>query len=148
MYVIGAYLRLHGIPKLKVWHLAGIILLCIGCITVFSQHFPTISQSYCNPIVIVLAASIFLLFTKFSFRSAVVNHLSKASFTVFLFHRYPLSKFHVERFVTANPLLLLGHLLLVCICIYLMSWIVYLIYDFVTRPVFKWLSKAFPAKEI
>ena len=148
MYVIGAYLRLHGLPKLKIWHLLCIIGACTGLILLMSEYNSDIGRSYCNPLVISLAVAVFLLFTRFTFQSPAINHLSKAAFTVFLFHTYPLGKFQVAKAVSESPVYLLGHMALACISIYLMSWILFLVYDLVTKPVWKLLYKILPKKEI
>lgn len=148
MYIIGAYLRLYGLPKLKGWHLLLIAVGCIASVMVISEFTTDVGRSYCNPFVIILAVCLFQLFTKFSFRNAVVNNLSKACLTVFLFHAYPLAKFNVEKAVAMGPLYLLGHMLLTCVIIYLMSWVIHHIYDLITKPIFKLISKIIPGYEI
>lgn len=149
MYILGAYLRLHGLPKLKGWHCTLIAVVCTGLILYMSlASNPGIARSYCNPLVIALAVSILLLFTKFSFHSKVINCLSQASFTVYLFHPYPLAKFRVEQAIANGPVYLAIHMLLACIGIFLMSWVIYMLYALITKPVFKFLSRRIPSKEI
>lgn len=149
MYILGAYLRLYGLPKLKGWLCALIAALCTGLILYMSlASDPGIARSYCNPLVITLAVSIFLLFTKLNFHSKIINGLSQASFTVYLFHPYLLAKFRVEQAVAAGPAYLLIHMLVACVSIFLMSWFVFMAYDLITKPIFTFLSKRIPTKEI
>ena len=147
MYVLGAYLRMAPAQGRKSWHLIVAGVISAGAVLVLSLQHPQIARAYCNPAVILLAVCVFELFRGFTVQSKVVNHLAKAAFTVFLFHTYPLSKLNVTRAVAGSPVYLLVHMLLASVGIYVISWVVYLVYDWVTKPVFRLLRKLLPKNE-
>lgn len=101
MYLLGAFLRQeeqrrHIIKTLK----KRLVLLSICLVLVFSifigayfenskeQFFKQrVSLSYCNPLVILYAICIFLLFKSFKVRDGkVIRYISSATFTSYLVH--------------------------------------------------------------
>lgn len=88
----------------------------------------------------ICAVFAFLLFKQFTFKSRLINTLSKSAFTCFLIHGIFLSRIKIELFVNASPILLLLHILASAVAIYLVSFAVWAIYDFVTKPIFKLLG--------
>lgn len=141
MYLLGAYLRLTPSDKRRPLSLLLTGLVCAGLILGLGLVYPQIARAYCNPAVILLSVCVFELFRGLTIQSRVVNALAKGAFTVFLFHTYPLGKLNVLRAVTENPLYLLAHMLLASVGIYLVSWVIYLVYDWITKPVFQLLRK-------
>lgn len=151
MYMIGAYLRKvdSSIIKIKSSHLIAILIACIMIMTVWSRvndfigHFTEKSAwEYCNPLVILEAAVVFILFRKMDLGSnRIINNLAKGSFTVFLIHSSFLSKIRIEEFVQKNVLIMLIHIFVSCICIYLICWCVYWIYERITAPIYVFLEK-------
>lgn len=139
MYLIGAFIRRKNITLAK--HLCTIFLIiCVSVLLGLQLLLPQVARSYCNPLVILVAVFAFLLFKQFTFKSRIVNRLSKASFTCFLIHTVFLSFIGIERFVNASPLYLVLHIILSATVIFLISFAVWTIYDFITRPFFGFLS--------
>lgn len=144
MYLIGGLLardagdnRRSG----KTHWLAVMLAGCVGVLTLWQLYYPQIARSYCNPLVVLEAVLIFLLFRKFSFSSKMVNSLAKGAFTCFLMHDWFLWYIGIEKAVTASPLRMILHILITVPLIFAASWGIWKLYDWVTRPVFKWLGR-------
>lgn len=136
MYLIGAYLRLADI-RVKKRYCAVAILVLTVVIALAGKFTPSnrYAWSYCNPLVIGQAVAFFLLFRGFSFRSSIVNLLAKASFTCFLLHTIFLFHIGIPTAVQHSLPYLLGHILITPILIYLVCFLAYVVYDFLSKPV-------------
>ncbi|MBP3300558.1 MAG: acyltransferase [Clostridia bacterium] len=142
MYLIGAYLRRFGSETSgKRWVWLGVFLLSFAAVFFWQFLTPRVARSYCNPLVILLVVSVFSLFRTVSIRSRVINLLAKGAFTCFLVHALFLDYIGIPRFVNGDPLLLLGHMLLSSLGIFLICWVIWFVYDFVTRPIVKVVGK-------
>ncbi|MBO5321484.1 MAG: acyltransferase [Clostridia bacterium] len=139
MYIIGAFLRKKSY-NFNFYALLTAFVVCLGILFVWQFKQPQVARAYSNPLVIALAVIIFLLFKKINFKSKFINSLSKATFTCFLIHGIFLGKIGIANFVNASPILLVAHMLVSAVGIFLVSWVVWVIYDFVTRPVFKFIG--------
>lgn len=144
MYIIGAYIRRQSpFKKVKsrflVLAIVGntlIISLWAFVNTLLSKHGLRSAWVYHNPLVILQAVLFFILFSRLTFQSTIVNNLAKASFTCFLFHGYILGLIKIEWAVEQPLPIMLVHIC-VCICIiYLLSWVVYQIYRLCTGWLF------------
>ena len=144
MYLVGAYLRLADV-SVKKRYSGSIVLLCAIVCGVGGKWFPGTAWSYCNPLVILEATAAFLLFRKLQFSSRIVNTLSKACFTCFLFHNLLLGKLQIQLAVQQSSGYMLLHILTSAVALFLISWVVYLVYDFfagfLLRPLQKQLNK-------
>lgn len=144
MYLVGAYLRLADISVSKRYS-GCILLLCAVVCSVGGKWFPQTAWSYCNPLVIMEAVAAFLLFRQLQFSSLIINALSKASFTCFLFHNLLLGKLQIKLAVQQSPGYMVLHILTSAVALFLISWIVYVVYDFcagfLLRPLQKLLKK-------
>lgn len=142
MYLVGAYIRLADI-RVRKRYAAVAVAVYTAILAVTGKYDPGtgIAWSYCNPLVIGQAVAVFLLFRGIPLRSRGINELSKGAFTCFLIHTYLLSHFRVWEAVQKSPFYLLGHILFTCLSIYLVSWLAYKAYDFVTRPVLWFVNK-------
>ena len=144
MYLIGASLRLLDIRIKKRYSLSGIILL--SALLALAGKFTNVDQyawAYCNPLVIALAVAIFLLFREFTIRSRVINFLAKGSFTCFLLHMFFLPHYRIPQAVQSSALFLIGHILFTTITIYLLCFVAYLIYDFLSKPIIRLIDLLF-----
>lgn len=139
MYIVGATLR-REIYKPKTYVLFIALAVCLGVIFFWQFIQPQIARSYCNPFVIALAVIIFLLFKRINLKNKIINNLSKATFTCFLVHNIFLGKIGIAKFVNASPVLLVLHILVSSIGIFLACWVIWTVYDFVTRPIFKFIG--------
>lgn len=135
MYVIGAYIRLADIRVKKRYAVAACAVLTVTLAALGKLGFSGIGWSYCNPLVIAQAVVLFLLFRQMEFSSNLINELSKGAFTCFLFHSILLYKIGIASAVRWSPVLMLGHVLIGAVGIYLVSYVVYRIYNFFAQPI-------------
>lgn len=149
-YVIGAWLRYGSVPKwmqkkstvaiawagtvlvILLWSIANQKLTSIGLRSAWVYH---------NPFVLLSAALLFQLFRSLHFRSSAINRLAGASFTCFLVHGELLGYAGIKSAVAGSPITIVGHVLLVLIAVYLISWIIHELYTFLTAWIFKRLGK-------
>lgn len=100
LYLFARYLRKYcqKICSKPIWqYIAGyflpLILLAVTCFVLYRVNAPTeISRcifSFVNPLVIIGAVSLVLMFSRMDFASAFVNKVAKSSFSVYLFHCGP-----------------------------------------------------------
>ena len=140
MYLIGAYLKRKNFnfSKLK---MLSILVIIIAILTVWQLLQPQIARAYCNPLVIVLAVILFLLFKSISVKSKIINSLAKGAFTCFLLHGLFLPHIRIASVVNRNAFILLGHIVITVPLIFLICWACWWVYDKISAPVFKWLGK-------
>lgn len=137
MYIIGAYIRNHGI-KQNTKTLSSIgMLACIVLLTIWAFFDKGTAWEYCNPIVILVAVFAFNLFMQIEMGCVkIINQLAKGTFSVFLLHSVFLPHIAVDRFVIGNPLVMILHIGISTIGIFLICWVAYCVYSAVTKPVF------------
>lgn len=153
MYIIGAYLRmlndqghkLFSVRKSKmflIW-LADIALIFAWSLICqkLSHHGLRSSWVYHNPFVILSAVLLFVMFSKMKFSNRIINGLAKSSFTCFLFHGYLLPYIGIEWAVNQQFWIMLIHIIAVIPLVYLASWLVYKVYDLVTKPIIKRMAE-------
>lgn len=142
MYLLGAYLRrFEGKLQWKTWQLALAELACLVALFVWQRVDAQTARSYANPLVIAKAVVVFCMFLRVRLQSGLVNILAKGAFTCFLLHDALLPFIGIPRAVDANPVVMVGHILVTVPVIFLISWAVWKVYDLVTAPVFRWLGK-------
>ena len=139
MYLLGAYLRRKPMGK-ALWDGIG-LMICLAVLVVWQLFYPAIARAYCNPFVIGMAVFAFRLFSHLHFSSKLVNTLAKGAFTCFLFHDLCLWYVGIEKVVNSSLPVLIGHILITVPLIFLISWVVWLVYDLVTKPLFSLLAK-------
>lgn len=147
MYLIGGYLRrTENSRKLKPAAAGALLVLCVGLLFVWQVAGHTaIARAYCNPLVIAEAVLLFVLFSSLRLRSRAVDSLAKGAFTCFLLHDLFLWYIGIEKVVTGNVFVMLGHMLISVPLIFLASWCAWKVYDWVTAPVFRWIGKKLTA---
>ena len=123
--------------SLLVWLIASLLLLCLYYTDerFTEDYFGSVSLFYHNPLVIIQAISLFLFFKKIKFHSKVINNLAAAGFTCFLLQGFILHLFRKEFFLYGNPVLLIGFYFGVAVVIFLLSYLVFHVYNICT----KWL---------
>lgn len=144
MYLVGAYLRLADIRLKKRYSAAAVVALTVilalaGKYAPFNRY----AWAYCNPLVIAQAAAVFLLFREISLKSRAVNFLAKGSFTCYLFHTFFLGHYRIAEAVGKSPLYLVGHVIFTAATIYLICFVAYLAYDFLSKPILRLVEKLF-----
>ncbi len=149
LYCIGAFINAQQIKiqEIKTGYVVLIMILCVCVVYIWSVvgvYFPNYSNSahgYHNPFVLIMALSMFVLFGRMSFYSGFVNSIAKAAFTTFLLHQHFFPFLPINTIVRLSPVFFLGSLLLLFISIYLISWILWKIYDLIFGRALSLLDK-------
>lgn len=139
MYLMGAYLRRVKPGKLLMDAIGAVI--CLAGVLVWQNFYPSIARAYCNPFVIGMAVFAFRLFTRLHISSKLVNALAKGAFTCFLLHDFFLPHIGIDRVVNRSLPVLMGHIALCVALIFLLCWVAWRIYAWVTDPIFHILEK-------
>lgn len=148
LYIVGAYLRLSGIPTFIKAHTKLLSLMTVALIfgwAIVCDILPKVGLRsawvYCNPFVILLSVSLFTLFSAYHFHSSIINVLAKSSFTCFLVHQYVIGFFNISDYVNAPIYCLLLHVIVTIISIYLICWFIWKVYDMVIQPLVSKMDK-------
>ena len=90
--------------------------------SVLEMKYPFVEMTvweYCNPLVVLSAIEALLIFRQFSMGSnKIINYVAKGSFMVYLMHQYMLSYVNIDKVVSGNVFLMLGHIVITIIGIY------------------------------
>lgn len=91
VYLIGRYVRLYGEKRLEQvasWKIASVWLGCTALICVWKLFMPgyAIYVSYCSPIQLLSAVSLFLLFARMSFQNKLVNWIGASCLAAYILH--------------------------------------------------------------
>ncbi|MBR3352182.1 MAG: acyltransferase family protein [Lachnospiraceae bacterium] len=144
MYCIGAYLKINKekTDKINTGVILFLFLLSVLMIHITTGIYSTAARSYCNPLVIMEAATAFLLFDRMNIKySKLLNSVAKTSFTVYLLHLNFLPHMKVSRFVNKPLYILIAHMIgCVFICLAI-SYICHYIYSYFAEIVFKVLRE-------
>lgn len=152
MYLIGAYIR-KGYAKISAWRTKRLVICLLGCVVVtllwarmndeigfFEERS---AWEYCNPIVVLEAVILFLLFEKMNIKTnRVINKLSEGAFSVFLLHGIILPYIRVAKFVNSNVALMMLHLVISCIIIYIVCWFVHVLYHYIIDRIWKKITSS------
>lgn len=87
LYLLARYMRLYGIEWLdrRKWMvMVTCIILQIGLL-----YFNLIGNRYTNPLILLPAMSIILIFKEYSFKSHIVNYLASGTLIVYMLHMHP-----------------------------------------------------------
>lgn len=146
MYLVGMYIRkyfnkLKNITRCRlvlVFGLACMVNAAWSLVTVYLESPANLAWEYCNPIVIIEAAAIFLLFLRLNIGYVKwINRLSQACFTVYLTHSYFIPHIKVDWAVKQSPLVLIIHMIISAVVIFLIGYCVYVVYEKVMRIILK-----------
>ncbi len=143
MYLLGAYLRKNEgkVATISAKKQTVAMVICVAVLTLLQTVCPMTARSYCNPLVIAMAVLIFAMGKRLSLRSKLVNTLAKSALTCFLFHDFLLPFIIGEKIVTGNTGLLLLYMLLAVVGLYLLCWLIWCVYETLSRPVRRWLGE-------
>lgn len=155
IYIIGGYIRRFGF-KASGLHLLIALLINTIILAVWGRldetfgynmfefvHVERNAWEYCNPLVIIQAVIIFLLFMRMKFVNYAINKLAKAAFCVYLIHGYFISYLKITQVVSMqNPLITILHITACCIGIYLIGFVINLIYSWAIQLIEKPVDRA------
>lgn len=137
MYFVGMFIRKY-IEELKKIKISRLMIIFV-CVVTLIALWALVSEAYgfsgnmawiyCNPLVILEAAILFLLFSKFDIGcNKFINKLASACFTVFLFHHYVVTHIKNEWAVSQNPIIMLEYVAVSAILIYCLCYLIDVIY--------------------
>lgn len=146
LYCIGASIRYLELDKTINKRVAGVV--AVGCVIIIylmyifaiRPEMGHVAWKYHNLFVILLSASLFVLFKQMKFKVGIINTLAKAAFVCFLIHGKFFPYLRVEYFVHQPFYIMLAHLFVSLIGIYIISWVVWYVYTLISTPVFKRLN--------
>lgn len=153
-YIVGAYLYFNKeqVKKYKKVHLLMAYLSATVVIFFWSlanEHMMTFglrsAWEYCNPLVILQAATLFLLFNGFTFQNVFINWMAKSVFICYLVHGRLLGLLKIEEYVCRSPYIMLLHMLLSAIVLCSVCWVLWWFYNICSRKAINklgtWLEK-------
>ncbi len=148
LYIIGAFIRrfqgkiFFKKSSLTIGWIASTV--CIYCWALLGQNMTRYELRgawvYHNPLIILNCVCLFLLLSRMKFKSRIINDLAGASFTCLLLHSLVLGRAGIEKAAISSPVYMTIHLLVSVLAIYLISWVFYKLYSFVTGWFFGKLS--------
>ena len=156
VYCIGCYIRKTEIiismrKRIILWLMTIALIFVWAVVTQHLTMFELRSAwVYHNPLVLFSAVLLFLIFRDIHIKSRVINDLSAASFTCFLFHGYLLDHIGIQKAVESTALKMTGHIFISVPLIYLFCWGIHKVYFFSTNWFFDRLKQLsfFKPKEI
>ncbi len=148
VYLIGAYLRdsdRRGSILRVCLYLIILVVWAYGEMKMGTQFIYMRCWYYCNPIIILLAAELLLVFRGFNAGSKRwINSLAGASFTVYLMHEGFILFLRNENMGEWNIATVFLHLIASVVGIYLICYLVWLVYEFIMSRIYKaTLAKTF-----
>lgn len=146
MYFIGAYIKNSKVRGNVIRLFVYIILLFAWAIIEKDVPFKEMTVwEYCNPIVVLLAIEVVLIFRQKNIGSnKIINFIAKGSFMVYLMHQYMLPYINVDRAVSGNVFIMLGYIAISIIVIYGISLLCSVIYDWIMSRVYKVTIRKIP----
>jgi hypothetical protein len=151
MYCVGAWLRRFE-GKSKLWQEITVLLGGWLILFVFSYYLITHKMdiryafSYGSPLVIVNAVCLFRIFKRIPMKSnPVINSMAATTFSVYLLNSAIISELlDTKKYVERSGLLMLAHIAFACLVVFLISYAAQLLYDLITKPIYKLTDKLLP----
>ena len=144
-YIVGGAIRKADATALTVagyrvktrdW--TALFILAVAGIVLWSRWDTRTARAYLNPLVILEAASVLMLFLKLEMKgNHAVNTLASAGFSVFLLHNRFLPFLNIKRFVRQNAWVMIGHIGLSLVAIILVCFVIDRFYNALTQPIRK-----------
>ena len=143
MYIVGALIKKAKLDEkyTSKLMLAAAAVVCTGVTLAVSSYYPDAAQEYCNPVVIIQAAAVFLLFRQIRFSSGIVNTLAKGAFTCYLAHAAFIKHIRVSENVSKSIFIMIGHMIVSVIGIYCICFLLYLIWSLAVKLVYRIFPK-------
>ena len=146
MYLIGGFLAKCDLGRIKAKTIVMLLVFNIVVIFAFLYIDKKVALEYCNPFVISEAVLFFLLSSKMQVKTnRFINAMAKGTFSVFLLHFYFYDFINIGYFVHQNAAILVAHVIISSCIIYLSCWVLGYIYEKVTTPAYKCISRKYPA---
>ena len=140
IYVIGAYCGRFEISwskkKCVCIALSTVLILTTWKIIEIRLGRSIGAEHYQNPVIILEAVAIFMLFSHIKIQSKIINRLSKTCLTVFLVHANFINKMPIANLGQLNAVALVANILIKATIIFLLSALVGLVYSTVEKITF------------
>ena len=149
MYIIGAYFGYFQYRRVKQKYLFSFLLIVVSAITAVAYYAHRkngfslgVEYSYCNPLIIISAVIIFLLFVQTDFKtSRIINRLSKACFTAYLLHPWIIKLVPFESIMKLPSAAMAAAMIVLLVCIYLICWIAHEVWNIISKPIIRKLER-------
>ena len=133
-YLIGAWIHEFRYDRdkkteRKLWFL---LLVSYVLSYLWSRWDISTAFAYCNPLIILRAALIFMLFLKINIGSSpFINELSSCAFSVYIIHYWLFPFFQIEKYVKSGFWVMTVHIFVTIVAIIVISFIIDKIYRLV-----------------
>ena len=153
MYLIGCYIRDKIENGLKERPGNMIVILGVTLVLIVFWTFAdkmltgfdlptTICWNFENPLLIIESVALFMFFNSLKIKSnKVINALAAGVYPTYLIHINLLEYLQIERFVRSGTAVMVIHMLGCMVGLFLVSFVIYSLYDLLTRPLFIRISK-------
>ena len=137
-YCIGAYLRLNGNPAFlsrnRKYLYCGISVFIIFIWAWMNQYLSKFgmqsSWQYHNPIVILYAVTLFIIFRDLNFSTKFINNAAKVVYPLFLIHCSFIGHLPISEYCQKSVFEMLLYYLAFSIGMYIISWVLFSLYKF------------------
>ena len=148
LFLIGSYIKKNE-PDFSNRKLLLIVFACIIAIFFISIGIGK-GWNYNSPFVILLSATIFMLFNRFDFKNDWINKLASASFTCFLVQEriVLLLSDQITEIANRNIAIVITHQIGVSVSIFLFSYIIHILYSIIVKPPISALFRSIKNSEI
>ena len=153
MYLIGCYIRDKIENGLQERPGNMIVILGVTLVLIVFWAFAanmltgfdlptTICWNFENPLIIIESVALFMFFNSLKIKSnKVINALAAGVYPTYLIHINLLEYLQIERFVRSGTAVMVIHMLGCMVGLFLVSFVIYSLYDLLTRPLFIRISK-------
>ena len=151
VYLIGRYVRIYGEKRMEQvasWKIACVWLGCTVLICVWKLFVPGygIFVSYCSPIQLLSAVSLFLLFTRIPFQSKLVNWMGASCLAAYILHtNAPIMEWMIQSdeylLNINNAALYLGGAVGVCVGVFIIAILLDKVRIMICKPLFDLMDK-------
>ena len=139
-YLIGSYLKRCDLKKFSKGGLFVGWAVSLAGVFAWSLLLPSTAWMYSNPLVMLQAVTLFMLFARREIKGQWICGLAPASFSCYLIHGALLHHIDFEFVQTASAWYLICHLFITIVAIYIISWVAQTIWDLATGKLWKWLG--------
>lgn len=151
MYMWGGFIRTIGEIRTRTYKLLVILIVSIVLLSAWS-HFTiwegdfveNSSISYCNPLIVLNAVLVFILFTRIEIRNlkvgCIINCLAKNCFSVYLLHNYILGKIDYYSLINQYGTLFALIILIIGLVIFFICCLVGYIYSLTAGRTIAWIA--------
>lgn len=153
MYLIGCYIRDKIENGLKERPGNMIVILGVTLVLIVFWTFAdkmltgfdlptTICWNFENPLLIIESVALFMFFNSLKIKSnKVINALAAGVYPTYLIHINLLEYLQIGRFVRSGTVIMVIHMLGCMVGLFIVSFVIYSLYDLLTRPLFIRISK-------